>query len=134
MKSKIEIGEYDHKNLIIFRISETGVLILKLWDVTVSSSSYCFRFLLLRECSYSHWNIIFSWFIFLPHSLSCRAHPPTDWFIAGCLEAGVRVMLRRVHSDSIQLLYFGTFVFVNDICGSWEAWLILYIHMWRTLW
>ena len=40
--------------------------------------------------------------LFLPYSLSCRAHPPTDWYIAGCLEAEVRVMLRMVRSKSIQ--------------------------------
>jgi len=66
---------------------------------------------------------------FLPHSLSCRAHPPTDWYIAGCLEAGVRAVLCRVRSEYTQLLYFGILVFVNDTCGSWDRPLILYMHI-----
>ena len=76
--------------------------------LTVSDFSYCANIHTLIE-------ILSFLDLSLPYSLSCRAHPPTDWYIAGCLEAGVRAMLRRVRSESIHLLYFGTFVFVDDI-------------------
>jgi len=79
MKSKKEIGEYDHKSLIIFRNIRNWGLDFKLWDATVSSSSYCFRFLLLREYSYSHWDSIISWFIsYLTHWAVELTLPQTD--------------------------------------------------------
>ena len=42
-------------------------------------------------------------------------------------------MLRRIRSESIQLLYFGTLGFVNDTCGSWDRLLILYIYIFENL-
>ena len=92
--------------------------------LTVSNFSYCVNIHTLIE-------ILSFLDLSLPYSLSCRAHPPTDWYIAGCLEAEIRVMLRRVHSESIQSLYFGTFVLVDNTCGSWDRLLILYIYIYR---
>jgi len=90
---------------------------------------------LLFQISFISWIFIlslrYSLFLiyFLPHSLSCRAHPPTDWYIAGCLEAEVRAMLRRVRSESIQPLDFGTCVRHDYKCGSWDRLFILYMYI-----
>ena len=88
--------------------------------LTVSDFSYCVNIYALIE--------ILSFLDLFPTLLTeLSSSPPTDWYIAGCSKAGVRAMLRRVRSESIHPLYFGTFVFVDDTCGSWDRLLILYI-------
>ena len=76
----------------------------------------------------------FPWYSSDSLSLSCRAHPPTDWFIAGCLEVEVRTMLRKV-SFRIN----PTLVFWNACVYEWYMWVLgwiihlVHIHIWSTL-
>ena len=88
-----------------------------------------FRFLSSQEHSYSLCDIIISWFISWLTHWAVELTLPQTVLLQIAWRQGGRVMLHRVRSEPIQLLYFGTLGFVNDACGSWDRLIILYVYI-----
>ena len=110
-------------------ILETGVLIIKLWDASDSLSSYYFRFLLLREYSYSHWDIIISWFIpYLTHWAVELTLPQT-----GILQVAWRQRSELCCAGFIlnqsQLCTLEYLCLLMMFVDTWDRWIILYLYI-----
>ena len=72
-----------------------------------------------------HHFLIYSWLTHWAVELTL----PQTVLLQVAWRQGGRVMLHRVRSEPMQLLYFGTLGFVNDACGSWDRLIILYIYI-----
>ena len=67
--------------------------------------------------------------LFLPYSLSCRAHPPQTGILQVALRQGSCLCCVGFILNQSNLCTSGTIVLVDDTCWLWDRWLILYVYI-----
>ena len=100
-------------------ILETIILIIKTWNVIVSFCLLTLRFTFITWIFILLIDMLPFSDLFLLNSLSCRAHSPSDWYIAGCFKAGVRFILRGFRSKSIWYFFLIMLYFWNNYACRW---------------